>query len=202
MRFAFVLFALACVPAAAHIRMDFPIGRYGDDFQKQGPCGAGADDPRSGNINTFEPGATVTVRWSETIDHVGFFRVAFDVDGSDDFEDPANELARTDDGINGAGLERTLEIVLPDTECDNCTVQLIQDMSGGFYYQCADLVIKAGAGNDDDADKAAPNGCSGAGAGLPIALLAVLARRSKKARASSALIPGRAGVHGGARRAR
>jgi hypothetical protein len=175
-------------PASAHIRMDFPVGRYSDDFQKEPPCGKGAVDGRSANINTFEPGATVVVRFTETIDHTGFYRVAFDPDGSDlaDFDDPAHELARLDDPSEPSGREKTIEVVLPDIECDNCTLQLIQDMGrSGLYYQCADLVLRRGGGNDLD-DGSRPRGGCGQAApasqGAALLLLFLLGARSVRAR--------------------
>lgn len=173
---------LVATPAAAHIRLDFPVGRYSDDFLKDGPCGKGADDGRSANINTFEPGATVKVRFTETIDHTGFYRVAFDEDGSDaaDFDAEANELARIDDPSEPSGKEKTIDVVLPEVECESCTLQLIQDMgASGTYFQCADLVLKAGAGNAvDDGNKGGggAGGCSSTGAAVgPVALLGLVA---------------------------
>lgn len=185
MRVAFALLTVvSAFPAAAHIRMDFPIGRYSDDFLKDTPCGKGAGDPRSGNVNTFEPGATITVRFTETIDHAGFYRVAFDEDGADaaDFDAADAELGRLDDPADPDGVEKTIAVTLPDVECARCTLQLTQDMTGSLYYQCADLVLATGAGNDVDDGKAAGplrQGCSGAGAGLPLALLTLLLRRRR-----------------------
>jgi hypothetical protein len=81
----------------------------------------------------------------------------------------------------------SVSITLPDVECDNCTLQLIQVMydkvSNGFgnddiYYQCADLVLRRGdtagadagpgfdAGPDADAGTNADAGTD-AGAGGP-----------------------------------
>jgi MYXO-CTERM domain-containing protein len=172
------------LPAAAHIRMDFPIGRYSDDFLKAGPCGKGSDDGRSSNVNTFEPGATIDVRFTETVGHQGFYRVAFDEDGADaaDFENPDNELAKQDDAAGGTGTEYKIEVKLPDVECDNCTLQLIQDMGGGVYFQCADLVLKKGAGNDEDGGGA---GCSSTGSAAPMLgalALGLVARRRRSRR--------------------
>lgn len=168
-------------PASAHIRLDFPTGRYSDDFLKSPPCGKGSDDPRSTNANTFEPGATITVRWTETIDHTGYFRVAFDADGNDfdDFEDPSHQLGRKEDPTNLSGVEYTMDVTLPNEECDNCTLQLIQDMGGSVYYQCADLVLKKGAGNDQD--DGGQSGCAATSSGelgwAAVILLAVRTRR-------------------------
>jgi hypothetical protein len=59
----------------------------------------------------------------------------------------------------------TFEVDLPDIECDNCTLQIIQVMTDPFpihapydpsptsddiYYQCIDLVLKPGGGDTPD----------------------------------------------------
>ena len=50
-------------------------------------------------------------------------------------------------------------LTLPDIECSNCTLQVIQfmydDPAAPYYFQCADLVIAAG-GEAQDAGAAAP----------------------------------------------
>ncbi len=44
------------------------------------------------------------------------------------------------------------EIALPNIECDNCTLQMLQYLNpgppyapGNFYYQCADITLSAAA---------------------------------------------------------
>jgi MYXO-CTERM domain-containing protein len=167
---------LSASVASAHLALIDPPSRYGGDVLKDGPCGM-AGGTRSTNILTVEPGATLLIRWDEYINHPGHYRIAFDDDGDDDFMDPpclSNCDTRdmvigvapgdyTDptvlaDGIpDMAGGEYTFEVTLPDIECDNCTLQVIQIMtdkppytSGGndIYYQCVDLVLSAGAGGD------------------------------------------------------
>lgn len=181
---------------------------------------------RSDNITVLEPGTTITVVWDETIDHPGHYRIAFDDQGDDGFQDPpclANcdttamviGTAPTDysdptvlaDGIadqNGGRYSYT--VTLPNIECDQCTLQLIQVMtdrppyaSGGndIYYQCADLVLIAG-GVLPDAGTSPPTGggcsCRAApgstpparapiGAALVIGLAALLVYRRRKRRA-------------------
>jgi hypothetical protein len=165
-------FALAVAPASAsaHIQLRAPLQR--DSNLKQGPCG-GSNGVRSANVCEFQPGATIVVAWDETVDHPGHFRISFDDDGEDDFVDPAgfDDLDSADsvliDGIadrdtSGSDRGYTQELVLPDVECDNCTLQVIQVMSdkapygdgNDIYYQCADIVLSATA----PADPA--NGCT------------------------------------------
>lgn len=159
-------FAFAA-PASAHIGLDDPPSRYGQAILKQGPCGM-TDGPRSENVTTFEAGQTITVKWNEYINHPGHFRISFDADGDDDFVDPAclsncdnanmeietysNAAVLLDDIADKDGGDYTAEVTLPDVECDNCTLQVIQIMTdkapytiGGndIYYQCADLILTA-----------------------------------------------------------
>jgi hypothetical protein len=190
-------FALVGSSAQAHINIDAPLksrGGGGND-QKVAPC---EGKPRLAMPFTFEPGATISVGVVETIAHDGYFRIAFDPDGTD-FKDP-----QSIDPINpdryGAGREcqgtpedkcgksdfcsfvsedgptvlwdnldphlgaeskgeYSWTIKLPNIECNNCTLQVMQvmeDPAGGFhgpfdgksdlYYRCIDIVLKKGAG--------------------------------------------------------
>ncbi len=148
--------ALLAGPARAHISLKSPTPRT--DQLKQGPCGAGANDPRGPTVATFKPGETITVTWNEFVDHPGHYRIAFDEDGQDGFFDPAS----FDDVSGGPGVlidgifdqnggDYSLEVTLPDVECDNCVLQVIQVMTdkkpygdgNDLYYQCADIALVA-----------------------------------------------------------
>jgi len=171
--------------ALAHVDLESPTDRGCID-QKVGPCGSGCND-RSGNVTALEPGSTITVRWTETVDHTGHFRISFDDDGIDDFQDPTGyddiqeipTLPVLLDGIaDKNGGQYSAQVTLPDVECDNCTLQLIQVMTdkppftaGGndIYYRCADLTLRAGAGSGDagptpGVDAGPPVGCGVNGA--------------------------------------
>ncbi|HTE56303.1 MAG TPA: SCE4755 family polysaccharide monooxygenase-like protein [Kofleriaceae bacterium] len=155
------LLVLAASPAArAHVQIAVPLQRHAE--MKAGPCGL-AGGERSDNVCEFQPGSVITVEWDETVEHPGHFRVSFDDDGVDGFADPTDyddfytaPSVLVDDipdrDVDADGNRRySLEVTLPDVECDNCTLQLIQVMSdkmpwgpeGGkdLYYQCADLVL-------------------------------------------------------------
>ena len=160
-----LVLALA-TPAAAHVALEYPPSRYGENVLKEGPCGV-AGGARTTNVTELEAGSTITVVWDEYVDHPGHFRLAFDAEGDDDFADPLC-LAHCDsrnmdiglyvndsvllDGIadTPAGGESRVELTLPDVECNNCTLQLIQVMTdkppytspgNDLYYQCADLIL-------------------------------------------------------------
>jgi uncharacterized protein (TIGR03382 family) len=134
------------------------------------------------------------VRWDETVDHPGHYRIAFDDDGNDDFPLPNNPndnfpsvlVDQIED--RGGGGKYSQEITFPDIECDNCTLQLIQVMTtsvpyNSFYFQCADITLSSSAPDTPDAgsnnnggDPDDGGGCSASGTSVsPIgALLMVL----------------------------
>lgn len=153
-------------PAAAHLALRHPRSRYGDTVLKVGPCGV-AGGARSDNVTVLEPGAAIDVGWDEYVDHPGHFRIAFDADGDDDFVDPtcssgcdsrspaielySNAAVLLDGIADTAGGLGSARVVLPDVECSNCTLQVIQVMydkppyvlpGDDIYYQCADLVLR------------------------------------------------------------
>lgn len=170
--------------AAAHITLVSPAPR--NSSQKSSPCGT-AGGVRGTNITTLAPGATVSLTWKETIDHPGHYRIAFDDDGQDFVRPPtANGSTMGSDptvlidliadiqggGLPAGGRTYTQEITLPNVECANCTLQLIQVMtdqskapyttgndSDDVYFQCVDLVLAAGAPDPDptDPDPTAPD---------------------------------------------
>jgi uncharacterized protein (TIGR03382 family) len=193
--------ALACVvvaaigvPASAHIKLDSPSPRT--DALKAGPCGA-PGSTRGTNISTFLPGQTITVEWDETVDHPGHYRISFDASGTDAFPDPVQPddsfpTTLVDQIADKNGGHYTQDVTLPNMECDNCTLQLVQVMTvsvpyNSFYFQCADLVLSADAGSGSGSDggsDSSSGGCSaapgGAGAGVMIAFAALVARRRRR----------------------
>jgi len=125
-------------------------------------------------------GQKITLSWDETIQHPGHYRIAFDDDGND-FPDPTSftDIAAANkdlgngvivllDGImDKTSKAYTAEVTLPDIECNNCTLQLIQVMTDkapygngdDIYHECANLVLKKAGG------AAAGSGAGGAAAG-------------------------------------
>jgi hypothetical protein len=144
--------------ARAHITLDEPPQR--DPAMKTAPCGGTAE--RSSSPRAFAPGATVTVKWHETIAHPGFFRIALSRDGRTFPADPPDPPpAATGDvlsivqKVNGV-MDYSQAITLPDVPCAACTIQVIQYMREHspppYYYQCADIVIADGAPPSSDVD--------------------------------------------------
>ncbi|HEU4577677.1 MAG TPA: SCE4755 family polysaccharide monooxygenase-like protein [Polyangiaceae bacterium] len=169
----------------AHIDLLSPAPRYpvnranGGGGSKECPCGGTAVDPdrkcnvtadqshdpnRSSNVTPFEAGSTITIRMEEYINHSGRFRVAFDPDGADLTDFNSNVLLDVADDKGTQVYE--FQVKLPDMICDNCTLQVIQDMNGNTttpvrdpapdatYYTCADirLVAPGTMGTDEGTD--------------------------------------------------
>ena len=192
MRSAVVLTLLLTTTVAnAHIALRSPAPRSTD--QKGGPCGL-AGSTRGATTTTYQPGQVITVEWDETVDHPGHFRLAFDDDGDDIFVNPVSHtdsypwvLADQIADKTGSSNHYTQQVTLPDMECTNCTLQLMQIMTttepyNSFYYQCADLTISANAPGDPNTPGDSSGGCSAGGApgiGVALALLAITTRRRR-----------------------
>jgi hypothetical protein len=74
----------------AHVHIVSHETRYGRSTIKSPPCGLSATLSARGEVvHTFQPGETITIEYDEYIPHPGHFRVSFDVDGEDDFVEPA-----------------------------------------------------------------------------------------------------------------
>jgi hypothetical protein len=158
-----VLLSLCLGPVAkAHVHIVSHETRYGSSTIKSPPCGVSATSSARGEVvHTFQPGETIRIEYDEYISHPGHFRVSFDVDGEDDFVEPAayddlytNETVLLD-GIAahdqpGQGGIRSVDVTLPNVECENCTLQLAQIMTdkppyvpatNDLYYNCLDVVL-------------------------------------------------------------
>jgi hypothetical protein len=157
--------------AFAHIGIESPPPRYPSDGfsdNKHCPCGVGtggttctgdrSDPDRGTDVTVYAPGETITVSWHEVIGHTGRYRIAFDDDGADLDDFNANILLDIEDppgnaGNTGIGDLWEVQVTLPSTPCDTCTLQLIQVMNGNTvdpvpdptgmstYYQCADIEL-------------------------------------------------------------
>lgn len=109
---------------------------------KVAPCG---DAPRTTTPAVFTPGATITVEWEETINHPGYFRIAFSRTGDQNFDSYilADNILDTQNDANTPHFY-SRQITLPDLACTDCTLQLIQYMTENpaaptLYYSCADI---------------------------------------------------------------
>lgn len=190
MRSILVVLLVGIGTAHAHIHLTYPPVRTTD--QKTGPCGA-AGSQRGTNVTAFEPGETITVTFDETVDHPGHYRIAFDDDGDDVFQNPNNPndnfpFTLVEPIVDKTGGSYSQQVTLPTTPCTNCTLQLMQIMTvtvpyDSFYYQCADITIgDAGSGSGSGGPPDVDGGCSTSRGGLggAVVALALLLRRRKR----------------------
>jgi hypothetical protein len=191
--------ALATLPvesALAHSILVSPLPIINDDGAKSGPCGCyfGAG-PQSGEdpspvqcpgtfpITELVAGSSLVVKWKETVNHNGNFRIAFTSKTPQEAtraDLDAGVLVTVPDTNTVAGATLHHRVQLPDTPCDNCTLQLRQFMQGGgttpYYYSCANVRLVAAStdggtmtpdavGGEVDAGAGADGGSIDAGSG-------------------------------------
>jgi hypothetical protein len=184
---AMMLSASIAPHAFAHFDLDSAgthKSRYGRSEIKQGPCGR-KDGLKGSTVYTYEPGQTIKISVDEFIPHPGYFRVSFAKDSDTEFvnpqtidpinrkcmNDPRDKCGKSDffnnPGVLGdnlsphkrgfPGTRYSWDIKLPEVECDNCTLQVIQVMTDAFpihapydpsyesediYYQCIDIKLE------------------------------------------------------------
>lgn len=180
--YSFLCTIVLASTAHAHIELLEPIARYPLSVARDNkacPCGVGmsnrlcnvegdrSDPDRSTDrVTTLVAGSTVTFRFDEYVGHAGRYRVAIDYDGADLDDFNANILLDVPDSPGNTGNVGDLslwelDVTLPNTPCDNCTLQLIQMMDGNTtdpvpdpvgrssYYTCADVILVADGGDVD-----------------------------------------------------
>lgn len=180
-----VLGVSAPTTASAHTRFLSPVPRSDADGLKPPtyppPCGNVA---RTNNPTAYETGATIKVKWEETIAHQGCYQIAFSSDDTN-----FTVLAQIDDPAGMTGTPLQTDIKLPaGVTCEKCTLQLRQLMLGApctgdtanpadppasTYYSCADLCVgpdcvDAGAPTDGGTDASVDAGSSGGTSGGPV----------------------------------
>lgn len=122
--------------------------RSTDTGLKEAPCG-GVDVGQKRTI--LRTGETVTVEWEETINHPGFYRIAFSPDGVTGFDDNIladNIIDNQDMAIVGMNYHSFSTTIVVPEPCETCALQMIQYMTEDpenprLYYSCADIQIKA-----------------------------------------------------------
>jgi Lytic polysaccharide mono-oxygenase, cellulose-degrading len=212
--------------AQAHIGVE--LSRYSGTDLKAAPCGK-ASGTRGTTVHTFKPGSVIDIQLTETIPHPGYFRIAFDDDGDDGFVTPSGTDGAdgncSGDAKCGPGLEDycnnetvlfdhldqhaagalntpyTWSVTLPNIECDNCTIQVLQVMNDfnlhpqaypadDIYYACIDVVLSNSAAATTDTPVTNVGiDCKGGGGGAGTA--------GGTAGVGAAGISGAAGIGGG-----
>jgi hypothetical protein len=150
------------------------------DPQKLGPCGgtsANAGDQTKA-VTKVQGGQKLHLKWTETVYHPGHYRISLAVKSREELPpDPAVETRESEKGpqsvstviqnpvkipvlVDGLFAHNArpaspttfdTDVVLPNINCDHCTLQIIQFMAehglnrdgGYFYHHCADLQITA-----------------------------------------------------------
>jgi hypothetical protein len=193
---------LTSASASAHVEMLTPTprlpGEAGGNQLKSAPCGQDTNKRTTDKVTTFKPGEKIEIKMKEYVPHPGYYAVGFDADGDDSLPFPLPEDLATSSQNNPQTLVNgttilgvrpdtpdcnkepdetcTLSVTLPNVKCENCTLQLIQFMTGAsledaYYYQCADIKLVgdlapmggAGGGGAGGAAGGASGGTSGSG---------------------------------------
>jgi hypothetical protein len=146
--------------AGAHSLLVKPVPRdTTDTLLKMGPCGGSAAAgplTKKAPVEQYQPGATITVDFKETVAHQGCYLFRLSTTGDDKNFQVLKQVADP----AGAGGNQSTTLTLPaGVTCMNCTLQLIQVMLGANcaatqdptatsnYYSCSDIRI----GNFTDA---------------------------------------------------
>ncbi len=161
LRFALTLIpATLATPAAfAHARWVLTGGALkprtdSSGLKEPAPCGGAAvNESRRAELTA---GESLELKWEETVNHPGHYRIAFSPDGVTGFDDNIiqDNIEDTQDDAN-VPHQYSLTITVPDIECDKCAFQLIQVMTENpaaprNYNSCADVkIVKGGATTTD-----------------------------------------------------
>lgn len=115
-------------------------------LKEPAPCGGKA---RTNTPKVLKKGDNVTLKFKETIIHPGHFIISFSpaADAGFDQNILLDNITRAASDSDGSLVNNiySKSITLPDIECDDCTLQLIQFMSDSQtnYYSCADIQLTA-----------------------------------------------------------
>ncbi len=132
--------------------------------EKLAPCG---NSTRRGDPTTLPSGGKLTVSWTETVDHPGYYQLWFSPANDADFVLLADQIPNPDGKQDGSR-----EIALPDLECAACTLRLIQVMTENparptHYYSCADISLSRGNTPNPTPDAGSPGDPAGSEGGDP-----------------------------------
>ena len=136
----------ASVDAHARFRLDKVLKpRTSSTGEKSGPCGVAGPTTDSTKRTVLVAGQDVLVEWEETINHPGWYRLAFSPDGLTQFDSNVllDNIVDVQTGATPHLYSATVKV--PDTLCDTCSLQLIQVMTDNTlnprYYSCSDIRI-------------------------------------------------------------
>jgi hypothetical protein len=111
---------------------------------KSSPCGGLA---RTKTPTILTAGQQLVVQWEQTINHPGYYRIAFSPAADAGFDQ--NVLVPMFPNVIGQQFFQTT-ITVPSTPCTDCTLQLEMYMTEtnppSLYYSCSDVEIRAAGG--------------------------------------------------------
>jgi MYXO-CTERM domain-containing protein len=149
--------------ASAHVALVDPPPRSGDNGLVMEPCGGVAP---TGTPTQYMAGETITVQWEIGMSHGGTVRI--DLAEADDMGFDANVLAMDLPDTDGA--PNSADVVLPNVDCDACTLRVIQqNPEEDNYVSCADVQLMGatagstgggdtGSGDSTGGDTTGPSG--------------------------------------------
>lgn len=170
MRIFAVLMALCAssAPALAHTLFTSPTPRNNSDALKTGPCGNVAP---TGSPTVLAAGQTIRVTWLETIDHPGYYRIAFSPGNDEGYDDNVLVDDIADVQCTDTPCSYAADVTLPDQPCQGCSLQLIQYMGTAPpyspYFSCADIALVDGPLPDGGAGGGVSPGEGGCRASRP-----------------------------------
>jgi len=172
-------FLFVAAEASAHAVLSSPPPRdttaHKDVAGDPTACGVA----RTAKFTSLTAGQMLTVNFNETVGHRGCFQIAFSMAGDKNFQ----LLGQKDDPADGTGA-RSMTVKIPDVNCTDCTLQLMQLMNdknggtpcpanadpalatSGTYHSCADVhVTGASTGTPDSGTSSSDGGTLPGGGG-------------------------------------
>lgn len=125
--------------ASAHVAMTDPVPRSGDNGLTVGPCGG----IPAGAPTAFTAGETITVSWAVGQPHGGSLTIDFAAADDTGFR----QYVLATDVSDAEGMPTSIDVQLPDIDCEACTLRLTQiNPNDDEYYSCADIALSGASG--------------------------------------------------------
>ena len=150
-----VTLAILLVPslASAHAALSDPTPRSTENGLTTEPCG----DLPAGAPTMFMAGETITVSWAVGQGHGGFLQIDFA-----EADDVFGETILATDIPDTEGSPTSMDVTLPDVDCDACTLRLIQiNPDEANYVSCADVQLVGGGGSSSGGTEGSGSGSTG-----------------------------------------
>ncbi len=139
--------------ASAHVAMTDPVPRSGDNGLTMGPCGG----IPAGTPTPFTAGETITVSWAVGQPHGGSLTIDFAAADDSGFR----QYILASDVSDAEGMPTSIDVQLPDIDCEACTLRLTQvNPNDDEYYSCADIAL-SGASAGSSSGGAGTTGADG-----------------------------------------